>query len=254
MKFRDYYFLLLLLFLLTSTKRLTAQLVINEFSAANAAVLPDEFGKYGDWIEFYNSGNSALNLYKYKLSDDLLEPTKWQFPRVIVPAHGFLTVFADDTSKLTFVDHWETPAKSNDTWSYKTPNASTDTNWRNLSFNDAIWNRGKGGFGFGDGDDSTVVSNIKTIYIRKKITISDTSQVIKAIFNIDYDDGFAAYLNGVEIARSNLGTVGTRPAYSDYALTDHEAKMYQGQDPDSFYIDFNLLRKAIRNGTNVLAV
>lgn len=253
MKFKNYTSALCLLFLFAANS-LKAQLLINEFSASNAKAVADEYGHYGDWIEFYNNSSSALNLYKYKLSDDPLIPAKWQFPKVSVPAHGFLTVFADDTNKYTLIDHWETAVKANDTWSYKTANSSTDTNWRNPSFNDAAWNRGKGGFGYGDGDDSTVISNIRTLYIRKKFTITDTSQITKAILNIDYDDGFAAFLNGVEIARKNLGILGWRPLYDDFAASEHEAKMYQGQAPDSFYIDFNLLRSAIRNGSNVLAI
>ncbi|MBL0048360.1 MAG: CotH kinase family protein [Bacteroidetes bacterium] len=245
------YILLLLLF---SFSRLSAQLVINEFSAANATVVADEFGKYGDWIEFYNAGNSPLNLYKYKLSDDPLVPAKWQFPFISLAPHDFITVFIDDTSKLTTINHWETPVKSDDVWRYTIPDNLTDTNWRNSSFIDNSWSQGKGGIGYGDGDDSTVVSNIRTIYMRKIFSLVDTSQVMKAIFNIDYDDGFVAYLNGIEIARNNIGSVGVRPNYTDFASGEHEAKMFSGGMPDSFYVDFNLLRKALQIGTNVLAV
>lgn len=253
MKVRNYKAYILILFLF-SFSRLSAQLVINEFSAANATILADEFGKYGDWIELYNAGNSPLNLYKYKLSDDPIVPAKWQFPYLMLAPHDFITVFVDDTSKLSTINHWETPVKSNDLWRYTAPDNLTDTNWRNTSFNDNSWSLGKGGIGYGDGDDSTVVSNIRTIYMRKEFSLSDTSQIMKAIFNIDYDDGFVAYLNGIEIARSNIGSVGVRPNYADFASGEHEANMYSGGRPDSFYVDFNLLRKALQIGTNVLAV
>ncbi len=252
MKIPKFIYFFILCVALSAT--LSAQIVINEFSAANASRLPDEFGKYGDWIEFYNAGNSAVNLFKFKLSDDPLVPAKWQFPSVTISAQGYLTVFADDNSKLTFLDHWETPVNANDNWAYCVPNPTTDTNWRNLTFNDASWLKGKGGFGFGDGDDSTVLSNSTSVYLRKKFNISDTAEIMKAMFHIDYDDGFVAYLNGIEIARKNIGIVGTRPLFSDFADSEHEARMFQGFAPDSFSLDYELLKRTIKNGNNVLAV
>ena len=42
-----------------------------------------------------------------------------------------------------------------------------DTNWRKLAFNDASWLQGQGGVGYGDGDDSTVISSVTSLYLRK---------------------------------------------------------------------------------------
>lgn len=55
-------------------------LVINEFMAANAETLRDPQDDYDDWIELYNGGAEAIDLAGYYLTDDLNEPTKWQFP------------------------------------------------------------------------------------------------------------------------------------------------------------------------------
>ena len=46
--------------------------------------------------------------------------------------------------------------------------------------------------------------------------------------DIDFDDAFVAYLNDVEIARSNIGIYGDHPAYNQVANTCEEAQMYQG--------------------------
>ncbi len=57
-----------------------------------------------------------------------------------------------------------------------------------------------------------------------------------ALLNMDFDDGFVAWINGVEIARSNLGTVGDYPAYNATAV-DHEASDVQPND-SAFLPDF----------------
>ena len=41
---------------------LKAQVVINEYSAANLDRDLDDYGKHEDWIELYNAGASPVNL------------------------------------------------------------------------------------------------------------------------------------------------------------------------------------------------
>ncbi len=83
-----------------------AQVVINEFVAKNDSVggYQEPDGGYGDWIELYNRGNSAVNLSGYNLSDDLGELDKWEFPAgVSIAANGYLIVWADDDEDQTGV-------------------------------------------------------------------------------------------------------------------------------------------------------
>ncbi len=70
-------------------------IVINEFVADNVAGLKDEAGENDDWVELYNSGNTAINLKGYFLSDDTGDPQRWVFPDVTIAAGGFLLVWAD---------------------------------------------------------------------------------------------------------------------------------------------------------------
>ena len=67
---------LLLLYTLCSN----AQVVINEYSAANLNDQPDNFGQFEDWVELYNVGSSAIDLSGYFLSDNINNPDKWEFP------------------------------------------------------------------------------------------------------------------------------------------------------------------------------
>jgi len=153
------------------------------------------------------------------------------------------------------IHHWETVVNYNDTWKYRSGTSEPDTNWAKLGFNDAAWSQGPGGVGFGDGDDNTVISLVPSVYIRRSFNIVDTAAILQALLSIDYDDGFIAYLNNVEIARGNLGNGGgDRPPYNQYANGQHEAMMYQNGMPESFIITKAKLRTCLQPGTNVLAV
>ncbi len=153
----------------------------------------------------------------------------------------------------TVINHWETVIYANDTWRYFVGVAQPTSNWRNIDFNDSFWQQGKGGFGYADGDESTIIPATISVYIRKTFTIIDTGAISMAILHVDYDDAFVAYLNGTEIGRANIGTVGISPAYNDTATTYREATMYQGGLPDSFVIHKPLLKTLLKNGENVLS-
>ncbi len=231
------------------------QIVINEYCPANISVQVNGNSQYDDWIELYNDGASQVNLAGYGLSDDPTDPYKFRFPSYILRADEYILVSINDVNNSLPVDHWETAVKASTTWKYFAGTSQPDTNWRNSSFNDAGWSSGTGGIGYGDGDDQTTIgTSSHSVMMRKSFNVPDTSDILKAIFNIDYDDGFVAFLNGYEIARANLGIQGDRPRYDDLAIGSHEALMYQGGDPDSFFIDPVFLKQILRQGVNVLSV
>jgi hypothetical protein len=76
-----------------------AQLYINEFMADNDTVIVDDFGEYEDWIELYNAGSTPVNIAGYYLTDDATRPTLSKIPAgdpsTIIPANGFLLLWAD---------------------------------------------------------------------------------------------------------------------------------------------------------------
>jgi len=78
-------------------------LTINEFMASNndAGGVPDPQGDYDDWIEIYNYGDTTIDVGGMYLSDDIDNPTKWQFPtdrpgETTLPSGDFLVVWADE--------------------------------------------------------------------------------------------------------------------------------------------------------------
>ncbi|HJX70835.1 MAG TPA: lamin tail domain-containing protein, partial [Bacteroidales bacterium] len=237
--------------IILSVRLFSQNVVINEIMPLNGSTLADMDGEYSDWIELYNAGDLAVDLSGYGLTDDLMLPFKWTFPSVGMPPQGFLLVFASDKDRRDMSLNWETIIDWGDTWKYIVPGSELPAAWRNTGFDDSSWNSGKSGFGYGDNDDSTVLSQTLSVFIRKTFLTDDVSTCKRALLHIDYDDGFVAYLNGHEIARGNIGTPGIPPAYNQGA-NSHEAKMYSGGKPEEFEIDsvYNYLKQ----GENILAI
>jgi spore coat protein H len=73
-------------------------LSISEFMASNQNTIYDNYGETGDWIEIYNRGTESVNLQGKYLSDDFLDPTKWNFPNVLLQPGDYYLVWADNDS------------------------------------------------------------------------------------------------------------------------------------------------------------
>ena len=148
------------------------------------------------------------------------------------------------------IDHWEALVLAGNSWKYRVGNSEPPLTWFQTDFNDNSWSSGPGGFGYGDNDDATLIDSAYSVYMRKEFNVVDASLLSALYLYADYDDAFVAYLNGVEICRANIGTVGIPPEYDASTHEHREAKLYRGETPDAFIINSNL----INNGKNVLAV
>ncbi|MCB2219928.1 MAG: CotH kinase family protein [Bacteroidetes bacterium] len=232
-----------------------AQVVVNEICSRNATVLMDEDEESSDWIELYNQGDNTVHLQGWWLSDDLTNLQKWSFPDLVLPPDSLALLFASGKNRKVLVDHWETIVHSEENWKYWIPDDNPPAGWNAIGFNDDSWLEGPGGFGRGDGDDNTVLpDSVATVYVRKSFVIHDTSAISYAVLHMDYDDAFVAYLNGVEIARTNIGWPGKYQNWDDWSYDTHFALMVQGLPPEVFRIDMDLFRSIALEGENVLAI
>ena len=140
------------------------------------------------------------------------------------------------------------------TWRYFKGTAEPSSTWKNVSFNDLAWLSGPSGFGYGDNDDGTVLSDMQngylSVYARKAFTVANPASVSGLQFSIDFDDAFVAYLNGTEIARNNI--TGTPPAYNAVSTGDHEAS--GGDTSPQPVLTFTVSPSLLVTGTNVLAI
>jgi hypothetical protein len=233
---------------------LNAQIVINEASNRNYTQISVAEGDNLDWIELYNSGSANVNIGGWGLSDKKSVPLKWIFPSYVMSAHSYLLVFASglDIQRTSAVNHWESAILPADTFNYIEPDATTPDLWNIPGFDCSSWGTGQAGFGYGDNDDATITNDsIAAVYILKTFSIPDTSAIAEAILHVDYDDGFVAYLNGVEIARRN---VDGNPSWNSLASASRDAQMYQGGSPERIDLDFSLLQSIWKQGDNVFAI
>ena len=241
--------LALLFILVFSTYSAQSQIYISEVAAFKG--LTDVVGTDSDWIELYNAGNEALNLEGYRLSDDSEEWDKWELPSITIQAGEYLVVLASGKDKAYLANHWGTAIYDNDVWRYFPAYAPPPSNWTTLDFNDIVWESGEGGFGFEDGDDATEIVGANGVYIRKTFNIDSIDDLQYMFLHADYDDGFVAYLNGQEIARSAT-MEGVVDSYDAFTTGLHEALLYQGLAPEGFL--FDELQNVLQEGENLLAV
>ena len=174
---------------------------------------------------------------------------KFRFRALIVSCSIYFSIGFGCLSFINAQDsNWQSVVSPGVNWMYTTPDYQLPNNWNQQGFDDSSWSEGASGIGYGDDDDTTVIAPTISLYMRKEFQIFDVSQINRIILDIDYDDAFIAYLNGVEIGRNLLsgGTV----SYDDLAEGYHEANLYRGYNPDRIFLDKSL----IQNGINTLAV
>lgn len=76
-----------------------AEPLISEFMAANSRSLADSDGAFSDWVEIHNPDTQAISLEGWYLTDAAANKTKWKFPAVILPAGGYMVVYASNKNR-----------------------------------------------------------------------------------------------------------------------------------------------------------
>ena len=133
------------------------------------------------------------------------------------------------------------------------------SNWTTPEFNDSPWQSATTGIGYerGSGYDSLIGTNgdvepqmfgrSASVYIRVPFDASDVDGLVALTLRLKYDDGFAAFLNGVRVANANAPATLRWNSTSTGLHDDSAAVVYE---------DFNLtsFARQLRPGNNVLAI
>jgi hypothetical protein len=165
-----------------------------------------------------------------------------------------------------------------DVWQYLPGWSEPPENWPALGFDDSNWFSGPTSIGEGTSRYATDLSLVvddrgqdqlslvqqvdprsgmvvavlpsgdqnQSLFMRRSFEVTAPNNIGKLRLLIDYRGGFIAYLNGVEVARQNLGAPGTSVSHTDLAV-----------DPEAAVIKFYDLSKYVsllKDGTNVLAI
>ena len=102
--------------------------------------------------------------------------------------------------------------------------------WTQGAFPDEDWIYDRAEFGFGDGDETTeLVPGQVTYYFRYTFDAEDLENAGTMTLELDYDDAFVAYINGLEAARSENMPPGD-PQHDTQALWEHEGGQFETFD------------------------
>ncbi len=208
-------------------------------------------------VEFFNGatklGESTTPPYRFTIAS--LGVGNYTFTARATDNDGGITTSAiSNVQAVAFTD--TTTIVRGAAWKYFDQGTDQGTAWKELSFDDNTWASGNAELGYADspvttlrqGPDSptTSVTKFITYYFRKQFSIVDASQVIGLRMNLLRDDGAVVYLNGTEVARSNMNAGAV-----DY-LTE-SATIVSNAD-ETTYFPITLPFSSLVSGNNVIAV
>ena len=138
-------------------------------------------------------------------------------------------------------------------WKYRkgTSEASLPTTaWRDVGFNDAVWESGPAPIGYDPSVQmGTAFADMRngytSIFLRKTFVVADTAEISSLTLEAVYDDGFKAWINGVNIL--NRAMAAGEVAFDATATTTREDASEE----------VNILpspKAYLRPGVNVLAI
>lgn len=144
---------------------------------------------------------------------------------------------------------WETLVPAGATWKYHDQGANLGTTWKDYHFTDTAWPTGAAPLGYGDvvtttvGFGSSSTAKYITTYFRRTFSASHGYTGLQ--LSLRRDDGAVVYLNGTEVARSNM------PTGAVTSTTLASTAIANGDELTYLSIPIN---GQLYNGTNVVAV
>jgi len=126
---------------------------------------------------------------------------------------------------------------------FQTPSTQGALVWSDSNYNDSGWSSGPAQLGYGDGDESTTISSVRTAYFRNTFSLPNLCNYSNVKISVKLDDGVIVYVNGTEVDRYRMPSGGV--SYNTFASTtssDNELR--------TVTVNTNLFN----NGQNVVAV
>ncbi|MGC6582458.1 MAG: lamin tail domain-containing protein [Akkermansiaceae bacterium] len=134
------------------------------------------------------------------------------------------------------------------------PFAGSAPAWWSSSFNDNLWKTGNMPIGYGTTVTTNLGSKLRdvspSLYVRKTFTASSSDAASGSALNLEikYNDGFVAWINGIEVARENMG------APKAHIFHDQVSYRASAQTTAAKTIDLGIASSLLVDGENVIAV
>ena len=148
-------------------------LIIQFCSQTLGAKVHSQDGDSPDWFELHNYGTQNISLENWTISDDLEALDMWTLPAITLAPGNYLLLWASGKDR-NFNTYSRTVINQGDFFKYIIPNSEPNPNWKNLNYNASSWSNGASGFGYGDGDDNTIIpGGTQSVYIRRNFNITN---------------------------------------------------------------------------------
>jgi len=143
-------------------------------------------------------------------------------------------------------------------WTYSDANA-LPSGWFRLDFDDSSWKRGRPYFVVGDPGGTTYLAKgnepYPTYYFRAYFNVENKADIESMSYDIDYDDAYAVYVNGIMVDTSdkvvNWNNHAAKSAILHNSLIDESPASDPKRPTYNFKPSDMLL---VRDGRNVIAV
>ena len=227
--------------LLLSLQTASAQIVINEIQASNRETIEDVDGDSPDWIELQNTSTAPYDIGGHGLSDDSTNLLKWTFPSYVLDPGERLLVWCSgkdlqfpSEEQVTRLDSTiavrPTVLDLEQEWSYLSglpESIGPAAGWNQAGFDASGWARGLPGFGFGDGDDRTEFERgVGALFLRTTFDVNDLEALESLVLQVNYDDGFVAWLNGTRVISVHFPE-DEEPTFASNSTRSREARRVQ---------------------------
>ena len=218
------------------------------------------------------AGYSGTDVFTYRVSDGVANSNTVNVSITLNPVNDPPTA-VDDTYTALKNQVLNVTATSSSgaavlipagaTWKYLDDGSNQGTAWRAPSFSDASWKTGVAEFGYGEGDEATVVEDDATpgsptpgsttryitTYFRHTFTIANKATLRDLVLSVKRDDGAVVILNGTVISDANMQAgLPNNPTYTQLASS--------APDDGQTFNTINLVngQDLLVEGTNVIAV
>ncbi|HEX2747754.1 MAG TPA: hypothetical protein VHM91_07135 [Verrucomicrobiales bacterium] len=158
-----------------------------------------------------------------------------------------------------------------DKWKYRKGTSEPQADWKTAADEalDASWLEGRGWIGYGNGSPGTVLTDMRgngtagsgyrVVYLRKTFTVSSSIPADhEAVLDIDYDDGFIAWIDGAYADHDGLpGDIPPEPSWdTQLNVPSHECSFGdEAGDPQPVRSKvLGTVAKVLPPGTHVLSV